>query len=160
MSAHSKRSYLTVLVAGLIFALGLGISGMTQQTKVIGFLDLRGKWDPSLAFVMIGAIAVHFVASRLVRKRSKPIFGDQFHLPTARDLDARLLGGAALFGVGWGLGGFCPGPGLVSVVSGAPAAFVFVGFMTLGMVIQHFVFARARHPAPAGHDAAGARGSS
>jgi hypothetical protein len=147
MSLHSKRSYLTVLVSGLVFALGLGISGMTKQTKVIGFLDLSGQWDPSLAFVMIGAIAVHFVASRLIRKRPKPIFGEQFHLPTAQDLDAKLLAGAALFGIGWGLGGFCPGPGLVSVVSGAKAPLVFVGAMTFGMVVQHFAFApRAKVP--------------
>jgi len=141
MSVHSRRSYLTVLVSGLLFALGLGISGMTKQTKVLGFLDLTGKWDPSLAFVMIGAIAVHFVAIRIVRRRSKPLFGEEFHLPTAKDLDARLLSGAALFGVGWGLGGFCPGPGLVSVLSGAKAPIVFVVAMTLGMVIQHYAFA-------------------
>jgi len=134
--------------SGLIFAIGLGISGMTSQDKVIGFLDISGKWDPSLAFVMLGAIAVHFVASRLVRKRKSPLFDTKFHLPTSQDLDKKLLAGAALFGVGWGLGGFCPGPGIVSALKGGAAPLLFVGTMTVGMIIQHYVFAPREKAAP------------
>lgn len=131
-----SKGNLFAFASGLIFAIGLGISGMTSQEKVLGFLDISGKWDPSLAFVMLGAIAVHFVAGRLVRARKAPLFDTKFHLPTSRELDAKLLGGAALFGIGWGLGGFCPGPGLVSVVTGG-APLLFVAAMTVGMLLQH-----------------------
>lgn len=143
MSAKSKRSYAVAALAGLLFALGLGISGMTQQVKVLSFLDLAGQWDPSLALVMVSAIGVHAIARRFVHRRKAPLFGDKFHLPHASDLDVKLLGGAALFGVGWGLGGFCPGPGLVSVVTGAAAPLVFIGAMTAGMLVQHQVFKKA-----------------
>lgn len=94
---------------GALFAVGLAVSGMTKPSKVIGFLDIAGAWDASLAFVMVGAIAVHFVAHRVVMRRPSPLFDEEFHLPTRKDLDVRLILGAALFGVGWGLGGFCPG---------------------------------------------------
>ena len=123
-------------VAGALFGAGLLLAGMTRPDKVIGFLDLFGRWDPSLMFVMAGAIAVHLVAYRLVVKRPRPLFDAGFHLPTRRDLDARLLAGAAIFGVGWGLGGFCPGPGLVSAAAGGDAL-VFVVTMTAGMLLQH-----------------------
>ena len=129
--------------AGALFAVGLAISGMTRPAKVVGFLDLAGAWDASLAFVMIGAIAVHFVAHRIVRRRGAPLFEPRFHLPTRKDIDARLLLGAALFGVGWGLGGYCPGPGLVAAGGGSLGAIVFVVGMTLGMLAEHAV-ARAR----------------
>lgn len=134
---------LTALVAGAIFGVGLAISGMTLPSKVVGFLDFTGKWDASLMFVMGGAIVVHFVALRLIRRRATPLFDTKFHLPTRKDLDPRLIGGAALFGVGWGLGGYCPGPGLVTAASGAPSALVFVVGMTLGMLAEHAT-ARAR----------------
>lgn len=134
---------------GALFAIGLGISGMTKPSKIIDFLDLAGAWDPSLAFVMLGAVAVYFVASRLVMRRPSPLFDVKFRLPTRTDVDARLILGAAIFGVGWGLGGFCPGPGLVTAGSGSLAAVVFVAGMTIGMLIEH-ASTRARAPQPPG----------
>jgi uncharacterized membrane protein YedE/YeeE len=128
---------LAALLSGLLFGVGLGVSGMTLPAKVIGFLDVAGDWDASLAFVMVGAIAVHAVLYRLVRRRPVPLFDGTFHVPTRRDLDARLVVGAALFGVGWGLGGFCPGPALVSLGSGSGAAVLFVAAMLVGMLLQH-----------------------
>jgi uncharacterized membrane protein YedE/YeeE len=121
---------------GALFAVGLAISGMTKPSKVAGFLDIAGHWDASLAFVMIGAIAVHFVAFRIVKRRTSPLFDSKFHLPTRKDIDGRLLLGAGLFGVGWGLGGFCPGPGLVSAGGGSLGALVFVAGMTIGMLVE------------------------
>lgn len=109
---------------------------MTLPSKVVGFLDLAGAWDASLAFVMIGAIAVHFVLYRVIARRRSPLFDASFHLPTRKDIDRRLVAGAALFGVGWGLGGFCPGPGLVSAGAGSLNAIVFVVGMTLGMLLE------------------------
>ncbi|MFT4978373.1 MAG: putative membrane protein YedE/YeeE [Myxococcota bacterium] len=120
-------------VSGFVFALGLGISGMTRPDKVVGFLDLTGSWDPSLAFVMLGAIAVHFVAYRLVPRMGSPLLGGRFGIPTRRDIDLRLVAGAVLFGAGWGIGGFCPGPALVSVTGGMPTAILFVVAMLGGM---------------------------
>jgi uncharacterized protein len=122
-------------VAGVVFAGGLVLSGMTQPSKVSGFLDVTGHWDPSLAFVMLGAVAVYFAADRVARCRSKPLFAAQFP-PVRAGLDARLIGGAALFGVGWGLSGFCPGPALVSIGAGARAALWFVPAMLAGMVLH------------------------
>jgi uncharacterized membrane protein YedE/YeeE len=132
----------SAFAAGLLFAVGLGVSGMTKPSKVIGFLDLLGAWDASLAFVMGSAVAVHFVAQRMIARRSAPLFDTRFHLPTRKDIDGRLVLGAALFGVGWALAGFCPGPGLVTAASGAMPALVFVVGMTAGMKIEH-VMARA-----------------
>lgn len=133
--------------AGVLFAIGLGVSGMTKPSKVTGFLDLFGAWDASLVFVMVGAVAVHFVLHRMITKRSSPLFGARFHLPTRNDLDARLVLGAALFGIGWGLGGYCPGPGLVSVASGALPALAFVASMAVGMKLEQLVAGRlARAP--------------
>jgi uncharacterized protein len=139
---------------GALFAVGLAISGMTKPAKVVGFLDLTGAWDASLAFVMVGAIIVHFIAFRLVMKRSSPIFDIKFHVPTRKDIDLRLVLGAGLFGVGWGLGGFCPGPGLVTAGGGSLGALVFVGGMTVGMFAEQAV-ARAAARAQPPHDAAG-----
>jgi uncharacterized membrane protein YedE/YeeE len=130
---------LTALAAGALFALGLGISGMTQPAKVLGFLDVTGRWDPTLAFVMIGALAVHFVLYRLIRKRSAPLFDSRFDVPTRRDVDLRLVVGAALFGVGWGLSGQCPGPALTNLATGAWTALVFVAAMALGMILHRRV---------------------
>ena len=126
-------------VGGFVFALGLGISGMTDANKVIGFLNLAGDWDPSLAFVMVGAIGVHLSLYRLILRRQSPLFADRFHIPTRRDISPSLVGGAALFGVGWGLGGFCPGPGLVSLAGFGSSAVVFVVFMLSGMALQRLV---------------------
>ena len=125
--------------AGALFGVGLAVSGMTKPSKVVGFLDVFGGWDPSLMFVMLGAIAVHFVAHRLVTKRPSPLFDARFHLPTRKDIDARLVVGAAIFGVGWALAGFCPGPALVTAASGATAAIVFVVGMTVGIKIEHWL---------------------
>lgn len=102
-------------VAGLMFSLGLAISGMTDPARVVGFLDIAGAWDPTLIFVLGGAVVTTFIGYRLVWKRDQPLFAGRFALPTRRDLDPRLLGGAALFGIGWGLSGYCPGPAVASI---------------------------------------------
>jgi uncharacterized membrane protein YedE/YeeE len=123
-------------LAGLLFGAGLLISGMTNPTKVIGFLDVFGSWDPSLACVMAGAIAVHFVLLRLILRRSRPVYAGGFQLLKRSDIDASLVWGAAIFGVGWGIGGLCPGPGVVDAASGSPFALVFMAAMVLGAVVQ------------------------
>lgn len=121
--------------AGLVFGLGLIVSGMANPAKVIGFLDLAGAWDPSLAFVMGGAILVGLAAFRLARRRAQSFLGGAMHLPAARGIDLRLIGGSLVFGVGWGLAGFCPGPALVSLGSGQTKAAVFVAAMLGGMLV-------------------------
>lgn len=121
-------------IAGLIFAIGLAVAGMTQPQKIIAFLNPWG-WDPSLMFVMVGAIGVHFITYRFTRKRTSPLLDTQWHVPTRNDITARLVIGSALFGIGWGVGGFCPGPGLVSLASGDARAFIFVGAMLVGMFL-------------------------
>jgi uncharacterized membrane protein YedE/YeeE len=128
---------LLAALAGALFGAGLLLGGMTQPARVLAFLDLTGPWDPSLAFVLGGAVAVHLAALRLLRGRAEPWFDLRFHLPARRQLDLGLLGGAALFGVGWGLGGFCPGPALVSAAAGSSAAALFVAAMIAGMLLQH-----------------------
>ena len=133
------KALLSSFAAGLLFAIGLGVSGMTQADKVIGFLDLVDGWDPSLAFVMGGAIGVHLIFYRLVLKLESPVFGAHFGIPSRTDIDGRLVGGAALFGIGWALGGYCPGPGLVSAATGASNALVFVATLTAGMLLFHLV---------------------
>lgn len=120
---------------GLVFGLGLIISGMTDPGKVLGFLDLAGLWDPSLAFVMGGAILVGVLAFAVARKRSSSVLGGAMQLPTARHIDRRLVLGSLLFGVGWGMAGFCPGPAIVSLGAGEPKAMVFVLAMLAGMGI-------------------------
>ena len=109
----------SAFACGLIFAIGLGLAGMTQPAKVIGFLDLTGAWDPSLAFVMGGAVLVGLIAFPLILARRRPWLGGRFALPERNDIDAPLVAGAALFGMGWGLSGYCPGPALVSLVTGS-----------------------------------------
>lgn len=130
---------LSVFVCGLIFGLGLGISGMTDADKVIGFLDVFGAWDPSLIFVMVGAIAVHLVLFRWIIKRPSPLYSGGFRLPTRKDIDARLLVGATLFGIGWGIGGVCPGPGLVSGAALSVEVWTFIGAMLAGMLVFQIV---------------------
>ena len=122
------------LAAGLVFGAGLILSGMTDPGKVIGFLDVAGNWDPSLAFVMGGAILVGFFAFRSAGRRGRTFVGGALHLPNRRDIDARLIGGSVAFGIGWGLAGFCPGPALVSFASGVDQAAVFVAAMLGGML--------------------------
>lgn len=133
--------WLVPLASGVLFGSGLVVSGMTQPAKVIGFLDVTGRWDPSLALVMVGAIAVHFVAWRLVPRLGSPVWAGAFAIPTRRDIDARLVAGAALFGVGWGLAGLCPGPAVVSLASGGAEAILFAGAMAAGM-LAHRAFER------------------
>jgi uncharacterized protein len=128
------------VISGGLFGAGLIIGGMTDPNKVLGFLDFTGAWEPALAFVMAGGVAVHFLLMQFVLKRRSPIFENAFHLPTKGDLDGRLLAGAAIFGVGWGLAGYCPGPGLVSGGAAMQGAMVFVLTMLVGMIIQHGVF--------------------
>lgn len=127
------RSTLLGLVSGLIFGVGLLLAGMTQPAKVVHFLDVTREWDPSLGLVMGGAIGVHVLAYRLVPRMQTPLWATKWTLPTRKDIDARLLIGAALFGAGWGLGGYCPGPALTAIPSGATSTLIFAGSMLLGM---------------------------
>jgi uncharacterized membrane protein YedE/YeeE len=135
-------------VAGLVFGIGLLVSGMTDPGKVQGFLDVAGAWDPSLAFVMAGAIAVGFFAFALAKRRAQAFLGAAMRLPQRRDIDARLVGGSIVFGIGWGLAGFCPGPALVSLGSGEAKAAVFVAGMLAGM-LAYTLLERPRKPATA-----------
>lgn len=122
-------------ISAFIFALGLGLGGMTDATKVVGFLDFAGAWDPSLAFVMGGAVATYALGHRFVRRRTAPLLSTQFSWPRAVSVDARLLTGAAIFGVGWGLAGLCPGPALTSIARGTPGILTFVAAMVVGLVV-------------------------
>jgi uncharacterized membrane protein YedE/YeeE len=133
--SRTLEQWLIALVSGLLFGAGLVVGGMTDPRKVIGFLDIGGAWDPSLAFVMLGAVTVHFVAYRWVRGNAAPLFADEFAIPTLRHIDRKLVGGSALFGVGWGLAGYCPGPSIVSLGAGGRDAFVFVVAMFIGMFL-------------------------
>ena len=126
---------LTSLLAGLVFGLGLIVSGMADPGKVLGFLDLAGLWDPSLALVMLGAIGVGLVAFGIAKRRTTSLLGLILKLPAARQIDARLVGGSLLFGAGWGIAGFCPGPALAALGMGELKAVVFVVAMLLGMVV-------------------------
>lgn len=129
---------LFAFVIGLIFGIGLIISGMANPAKVIGFLDLGGVWNPSLAFVMGGAIAIGVIGFRLVRGKSTAWLGNPIQLPTAHHLDTRLILGAALFGIGWGIAGICPGPALVLLGTGASQGVAFVLAMLVGMLVFEF----------------------
>lgn len=130
---------LFAVLSGLLFGVGLIVGGMTDPAKVMGFLDFTGAWEPALVFVMGGGVAVHFLLMQFVLKRKSPFFEGVFHLPTRRSLDRPLLVGAALFGAGWGLAGYCPGPGIVAAAAGGHGAIVFVATLIIGMIIQHGV---------------------
>lgn len=132
-------SLLTSLLAGLIFGLGLILSGMANPAKVLGFLDLAGAWDPSLAMVMVGAIAVGTVAFAFAKRRKTSLLQLDMKLPTSHLIDRRLVGGSLLFGIGWGIAGFCPGPGLVALGMGEIKAVVFVAAMLLGMAASEWL---------------------
>ena len=125
----------TAALAGLVFGLGLILSGMADPRKVLGFLDLAGPWDPSLALVMLGAIAVGVVGFAMARRRSTSLLSLPMILPTTRSIDQRLVGGSLLFGIGWGIAGFCPGPALVALGMGEIKAALFVVAMLLGMAV-------------------------
>jgi hypothetical protein len=129
------RSSISAFLSGLLFAIGLGVSGMTDPANVLGFLDIAGDWDFRLAFVMAGGIAVHAALRPLILKQERPLFATGFPTFSVTRVDPKLLAGAALFGVGWGLGGFCPGPALTSLASGAPQVLVFVPAMFAGMYL-------------------------
>jgi len=126
---------LSAFLVGALFGIGLIVSGMSDPSKVIGFLDLAGAWDPSLAFVMGGAVIVGLIAYRLARKRTRTFLGGAMHVPTARQIDRRLILGSVAFGTGWGLAGFCPGPALVALGAGYDKAVVFVIAMLAGMAL-------------------------
>lgn len=129
------KNNLAALASGFIFALGLGISGMSRPDKVFGFLDLFGRWDASLLFVMVGAISVHFLAYKTILKRKKPIFSKDFLIPSNKEITKPLLLGAFIFGLGWGLSGYCPGPALMSVVSFQSRPLIFIVSLLVGMFI-------------------------
>lgn len=131
-SKLAKQNAISFAV-GFIFAIGLAVSGMTQPQKIISFLN-PWEWDPSLLFVMLGAVGVHILTYPLVRKRTSPLLDTKWHVPTRKDVTSRLILGSALFGVGWGLGGFCPGPGVTSLASGDFRVILFVGAMIVGMI--------------------------
>jgi uncharacterized protein len=124
---------LASLLIGIVFGLGLVISGLANPAKVLNFLDFAGAWDPSLAFVMAGAVAVTAIGYRLVLTRPAPMFDTRFHLPQGAAIDGRLLGGAAAFGVGWGLSGYCPGPAVTALAFLSPSTVIFVAAMLAGM---------------------------
>ena len=141
---------LTALASGLVFGFGLALSQMINPAKVLGFLDIAGRWDPSLAFVMASAVAVTLVSFRYVLKRKAPLYGSRFFVPARRDIDARLMAGAALFGAGWGLVGFCPGPALAALVYLKLETVVFVAAMLVGAAVPR-IWARASGTSHAGN---------
>jgi uncharacterized membrane protein YedE/YeeE len=130
-----NKENIVSLAAGLLFGIGLAISGMTQPGKVIGFLDFTGNWDPSLIFVMGGGTTVYMILYQWIIKHERPLYAPSFQIPNRKDVDRPLVIGAVLFGLGWGLGGFCPGPGLTSLFSGNLGAVLFVIGMTGGMLV-------------------------
>jgi hypothetical protein len=141
----NRTRSLTSFLLGALFGIGLIVSGMIYPQKVQDFLDVSGEWDASLALVMGGALLVTALTFPLIVKRREPLFATKFHLPTAKEIDAKLIVGAALFGIGWGLGGFCPGPAIVGLLSGSTAPIVFVAAMIVGMVL-HRVYHDMRNP--------------
>lgn len=127
---------LIALLAGAVFGVGLIVGGMTNPAKVLAFLDIAGDWDPSLAFVMMGAIAVGFFAFRAAARQSTSVFGLPMQLPGTRLIDRKLVLGAAIFGAGWGIAGFCPGPAVASLLTGGAAVWLFVASMLAGMALH------------------------
>jgi uncharacterized membrane protein YedE/YeeE len=135
----AARRILAALGCGFLFGLGLAISGMMDPAKVIGFLDVSGNWDPTLAFVMGGALLVAAPAYRLILGRGRPVLDSGFSLQTRKGLDTPLILGSAVFGAGWGLVGFCPGPAVAAVVTGLPAVLGFVAAMLAGMALHNWI---------------------
>jgi uncharacterized membrane protein YedE/YeeE len=133
---------LAALAAGLVFGFGLSLSGMLDPARVQGFLDVFGAWDPSLAFVLGGAVTVAMVGMRIVQRMDRPAFDRTFHLPFNNRIDGRLIIGSAIFGAGWGLGGFCPGPAIASLPLGLIQSVLFVAFMLAGMMLHDRYAAR------------------
>lgn len=145
MSSASVRGNLVAFAGGGLFAAGLLVSGMTRPEKVQGFLDLAGRWDASLALVMVGAIGVHATLLRVIRRRPRPVFEPTFFQPSKVRVDTALVAGAAVFGLGWGIAGYCPGPALVALGSGSATAVLFVVAMLAGMALQGAWADRRRH---------------
>ena len=139
---------IAALFAGLLFGAGLALSGMVNPMKVVNFLDLFGTWDPTLIFVMGAGLVVTFAGYRLVLARQKPLFANAFSLPATAGIDARLIGGSVLFGAGWGLTGFCPGPAIASLVFGLWPSVLFVAAMAVGMLAAEILLRRAGEGAP------------
>lgn len=139
MSATTHGGRLTIFIAGFLFGLGLVVSGMANPAKVVGFLDLAGSWDPSLILVMGGGLLVTVPAFHLVLKNPQPLFEEKFFLPTLTAIDPKLVAGAIMFGLGWGIAGFCPGPALAALVSLNPTVLLFVASMVGGMVLHHLL---------------------
>lgn len=133
------KNNISALLVGTLFAVGLGISGMTRPEKVFGFLDVFGNWDASLIFVMVGAVIVHFIAFRFIARRKSPLFSSQWHLPTKKEMTWPLIAGSFLFGVGWALGGYCPGPALTSIVSFQSRPLIFFVSMIFGMILFRLI---------------------
>lgn len=129
------KNALIAFVVGLVFSIGLSVAGMTQPQKIIGFLDVFGNWDPSLMFVMMGAIGVHFFAYKYIAQKNKPTFDENWHIPNRKDITPALIIGSILFGFGWGLGGFCPGPAITSLASFEIKPILFFVSMLSGMVL-------------------------
>lgn len=134
-----KPTYWTALIAGVLFGLGLGYAQMIDPQKVIGFLDITGRWDPTLAFVMGGAVMVTLITFRWVLRRPQPVLDSRFYLPTSQDIDRPLLIGAALFGIGWGIGGYCPGPAITALVLGSANPVVFLLAMVAGSLTYRWL---------------------
>ena len=147
----AKTAY--AFAVGLLFGLGLLVSGMADPAKVLAFLDVTGRWDPSLAFVMAGAVAVSATGYFVARRRGRPLLASRLEIPTRRDLDPRLIAGAAVFGLGWGLAGLCPGPALTLLTVAPAQAVTFVVAMVVGMLAFHLLPAAAPKPAVQGADA-------
>jgi uncharacterized membrane protein YedE/YeeE len=135
-------SILAAFVSGSVFGVGLAVSGMFDPLKVLGFLDPFGIWDPTLAFVMAGALVITVFAFLRVPKMSSPIWNDTFHMPSSKKIDARLIFGAITFGIGWGLVGLCPGPALANLLLGTWEIFVFVSSMLVGTIIYHLTLGK------------------
>ena len=131
----TRATYLVSFLSGLVFAIGLGLSGMTRPGKVLAFLDVTGAWDPTLAFVMGGAIALHAGFALRAKRAAAPLLGPSYVMPTRESLDRSLVLGATLFGVGWGLQGYCPGPAVVAATSGDWVPIVFLAFMVVGFAV-------------------------
>jgi uncharacterized protein len=143
----------SAFAVGLLFGLGLLVSGMADPAKVLAFLDVTGRWDPSLAFVMAGAVAVSATGYFVARRRGRPLLASRLEIPTRRDLDPRLIAGAAVFGLGWGLAGLCPGPALTLLTVAPAQAVTFVVAMVVGTLAFHLLPAAAPKPAVQGADA-------
>ncbi|MFO7564913.1 MAG: YeeE/YedE family protein [Enhygromyxa sp.] len=142
MNATDKRGHIVSLISGLLFAIGLGVAGMSNPYKVLNFLDVFGDWDPSLALVMLGAILVYAPVYGKLKGENAPKFAERFHWPTKKDIDVQLVVGSILFGIGWGIAGFCPGPAIVAATTGQAPVLAFFAAMVLGMLAQGFTTRR------------------